>query len=688
MKIRTLYIRLAILTLVFMISLSFLTLELLDVQVARGAELREESERKVVRTVTVKASRGEIYDRYGRPLVVNRMSFSVRFDYMTWDKTRQNDVILRISELLSAHDKAYTDTLPISGVPFAYLYDPSAESSDRTRMEKFLKANGWEESLTPVQAMEKLREKYGIDPACTDAQARTVAGVRYDMDRRNFSSDNPFTIGSDVDMETVSVLAEYHSDYPGVVTDVDATREYATTYAAHILGRVGQIYKEEYEAYKEQGYPMNAIVGKDGMEKALESYLRGVDGKNVVETNLSGKTTGILSSEPAEAGANCYLTIDIRLQEATERALAEHIERIKTEGAARSDGVGADAQGGAAVVIDVNSGEVLAMASYPSFNLATFSVDYNTLLKDALKPMFNRAIAGEYPPGSVFKMVTATAALQEDIIEPDTEIEDKGIYTFYAPNYTPACWIYNEYGTTHGLLNVSGAIENSCNYFFFEVGRLLGITKLNDYSKRFGLGELTDIELGGESAGVLAGPAERRERDEQWYAGDTLQAAIGQSDNLFTPLQLANYVATVVNGGTRYQPHLLKTVMSNDLSSVVFEQKAVALDTIGYTQENLQAVLDGMRKVTEEDGTASKVFSDYPISVGGKTGSAQLGSGTANGVFVLAAPFEDPEIAIVVVVEHGGSGNNVAWIARDILTAYFEGKTSIEGVTAEGSLLR
>jgi len=663
MEPKKLYLRLAIVVLSFLAAISLISLKLLDIQVVNGTETRQEAERTVIRTETVEAARGEIFDRNGVKLVANETAFEVQFDYFLWDKAVQNEVILDTLALLGDYEITYSDTLPISKPPYRFTY--TVDSAEETRMQTLLKENDWDLELTAAEVMEKLCEKYEIAQPVSSNEARTLVGVRYDMARRGFSSVNPFTLASDVPLELVTVLEEQSARLPGVTVEVGSVRTYETTYAAHILGRTGTIYKEDYEDYKEKGYPMDAIVGRDGMEKALEPYLRGTDGSITTEVNLSGKIVDIKEHTAAVSGNDCYLTIDIALQEATEDSLARHIARIAAESEAAGEPV--EVEGGAAVAVDVHSGEVLALASYPTYNLATFSKDYNALLNNELRPMINRAIATPYAPGSVFKMATATAALQSGVITPDTTITDEGVYRYYAPDYLYRCWYYTDYGMTHGTINVVGALKESCNYFFYEVGRLMGIKTLNEYTSLFGLGQKTGIELAGESMGVMAGPMLREEQGLKWYAGDTLIASIGQSDNLFTPIQLANYVATIANGGTRYETHLLKTVQSGN--TVVSEKLPNVMAEIGYTEENLAAVHAGMLEVTE-DGTASKVFADYPVSVLGKTGSAQVGGGKANGVFVLAAPAEDPQIAIAVVVEHAGSGNTVAWIARDMLDAY------------------
>ncbi len=621
--------RILIVISVFLLSASLITAKLFDIQIVNGVWTPDED--ITLRTVTVKGARGEIFDRNGVKLVSNEPKFSVVFDGYMWSEENQNEIILKTLDLLS-----------LFGI-------------------------GYETSLTDESETENLISRYEIPENMSGYDALRVIGVRYDMERRNFSKLNPFTLASDVPMDAVVILSEQGSEYPGVTVEVTSERCVKTPYAAHILGRTGPIYKENYEKYKQLGYPMDATVGIDGMEKVLEEYLKGDNGKMTVLQDLSGKTVGIREKEPALSGADCYLTIDIKLQEAAEKSLASNIERIRE--LSESEGEAAEVEGGAAVVIEVGTGDILACASYPTFDLSTFSADYSNLLSDPLHPMLNRAIQGLYAPGSVFKMVTATAALQEGIIAPDTKIYDEGVYRYYAPDYLYRCWYYKDHGKSHGDINVSEALAESCNYFFYETARLLGIGKLNEYTSLFGLGEKTGIELPGESKGVVAGPKVRRGKGLNWYQGETLTASIGQSDNQFTPIQLANYMATIASGGVRYNAHLTDKIVRG--GGVIYEPNNEPVSAIGYEKENFDAIIDGMKKVTE-DGTAGHVFKDFPVSVMGKTGSAQLGEGSANGVFVLAAPADDPQIAVAVVVEHAGSGNNVAWIARDIVSEYFQ----------------
>ena len=339
------------------------------------------------------------------------------------------------------------------------------------------------------------------------------------------------------------------------------------------------------------------------------------------------------------------------------------------------------------MVLDVKGAEVLTAASYPTFDLANYASELAEKGDDPLHPFLNRAFQGAYPPGSTFKMLTAIAGLEEKIITPTTLIRDEGQYNYYGPN-GPKCWIFRQYGSRHGLINVSKAIEVSCNYFMFEVGRQLGIEKLDEYAARFGLGEKTGIELA-ESSGVMASPAYTESLGGTWYEGNTLSVAIGQESSQFTPLQLANYIATLVNGGTRNAVHLLKEVKSSDFSQVLQSYEPQVLDTIEIEDQNLKAVKAGMLALTTNNSSVRQYFQSLPFQAGAKTGSAQVtGQNESNAVFVCFAPYDDPEIAVAIAVEHGGSGSELASMAADVLRYYFSSQETRDEIPVENPLIR
>lgn len=681
---------------------------LYDLQYVHGADYLAQSRRKIAKTETVEASRGEILDRYGRVLVTNSESYNVSLD--TSFMKDVNATLTKLLDICRTEGVTWTDTLPISlEAPFVFTFD-TASSGAISNLYALAESLKWTDTLPDREEadsiraaaqegqgvsypsadafLDKLRTYYEIDPLLPDSEARALMGVRYELTLRSREiTYNAYVFAQDVDMSFIVTVKE--TDLPGVNIDTTSVREYKTSYAAHLLGRVGLMSPDEWtNTYRALDYPYNASVGKEGVELAFESYLHGTPGKRNIETNDQGKVVSgddnwVVDQATGEVqapdpGDNVILTLDIKLQEAVERALATGIEGLKSE----------DTQGGAAVVIDVRDGGVLAMASYPTFDLTTYTQNYNTLLSDPLNPLLNRATRQVYPPGSTFKMVTAIGALEEGIIEPDTEILDTGRYLYY-DDYQPQCWIYRDSGgwRTHEEENVSDAIMDSCNVFIFDAGRRLGISLLEQYAAAFGLGESTGIELS-EATGWMDGPEYTESHGQTWYEGNTLPAAIGQGNSRFTPLQLANYVATLANGGTHYSAHLLKEVKSNDYSQVVERYEPQVLNQLDIEPENLAAVTEGMLRVTTE-GSAKTYFADLGVQVAAKTGSAQVSSATeSNALFVAFAPYEDPEIALAIVVEKGGSGSTLANIAAEILEYYFSAGSGMETVTPENTLLR
>ncbi len=461
-------------------------------------------------------------------------------------------------------------------------------------------------------------------------------------------------------------------DFPGVEVEIEPVRVYAEgNTAAHLLGRTGIIYAEEYQELKEKGYGMNDIIGKDGLEKVLESYLKGTNGYKNVSMTKNGGVTEILQSQAVQPGNYAKLTLDMELQKAMEEALERNILKAVDRNGA-----------GGAIAIVPDTGEVLAMASYPSYNLETFDEDYEKLVQAKSKPLFNRVLNGTYSPGSTFKPLTAIAGLETGVIEPNTYIVDKGKYTYF-DTYQPTCLIYSSTGATHGTIEVAEALGVSCNYFFYEVGRLVGIDKLNEYAKDFGLGEATGIELG-ESKGLMANPEHREEMGAQWYPGDVIQTAIGQSDTLFTPAQLANYIATVLNKGTRYRLHLIDEIVDYDTHEVVLKKEPEVVGKNTIEDATFEKVIQGMRQVVTY-GTAKAAFLDADYKAAGKTGTAEVPDGADNVLFVGFAPYENPEIVVAVVIEHGAQSFYAAQVAREIFDAYMELKEIRENPTSAAS---
>ena len=631
---------------------------LYDAQILHGGENRAKSISSNAASETVTASRGIITDRNGKVLVSNRLAYTLVFDRSGFDDDAAlNAAILRLVQLCEETGTGWNDTLPIGRVGNFLRYSNARSET----FDKFIEKNDLTSGASGRQLLSELRELYHVDESLSEREARLIVGVRYELHSRN-----SYTFAEDVSTEVLSLITD--GRYEGVTIRTASARVYNTALAAHILGTIGPIWQEEwsssedtgYVGYADKGYSMNDLVGKDGVEKAFESYLRGMDGRRLITTDETGKITGELYTREPQPGGTVALTLDIDLQADVEAALAETISGMIDKDS--------NERGGAAAVVSVGTGEVLALASYPTYDLSTFNEDYDELVNDQRLPMFNRATQGIYAPGSTFKMVTAVAALESGIITPSSIIQDRGIYTYYK-DPQPMCWIYSQTGSTHGRINVSQAITDSCNYFFYEVGRLTGIRTLDSYASQFGLGQSTGIEIG-DSSGVLASPEWAESHDQEWTDGQTITAAIGQSYNLFTPLQLANYVATLVGGGDHYQAHLLKNVKAYDNSRLLYMYGDKPMNTVEISDSTLSAVTKGMHELTVS-GSVAYAFENCVVSAGAKTGSAQVGTDIANGVFVAYAPYENPEIAVAIVIEKGGSGAALANTAVEIINSWF-----------------
>lgn len=669
---------------------------LFDLQVVNGSYYLEQSTRKIAVTEPVQAARGEILDRYGRLLVSNRAAYQVTVDTrLMGDEKERNETVLKLLEICREQAVEWNDNLPITRTaPFRFTVESPFENTTTaedgtvsnsptslSRLITALRLRQLDKDSTADEVVSALRDWFEVEESVSENEGRELVGVLYELALR--SKDvvrSNYVLCQGVDINFITAVKERHM--AGVKIDTVTVREYNTKYASHILGRVGAI--QNWDNYKDKGYSMSDTVGISGVELAFEEILRGGPGTKDIELNQSGKVvseswhTDPETGEPAlpQPGDNLMLTLDIRLQEVAEEALKRHIP-----------GMSEESQAGACVVTDM-SGGVLACASYPSYDLSTYNRDYNALAADPLKPFFNRALQGLYAPGSTFKMAVAAGALEEGKITTTEKILDTGRYTHYDRiQDQPMCWYFRQYGGTHGYENVSEAIRDSCNVFFYETGLRLGIRKIDEYASLFGLGEKTGLELF-EEAGEIAGPETSKKHDQTWYEGDTMYAAIGQGNTQVTPIQLCNYVATLVNGGSHYPTHLKKTVKSSDFSQVVEEYVPVAKDEIHLDENNLAAVKKGMGMVTGE-GSAARYFRDLPVKVGAKTGTAQVSRNSeAHAILVAFAPYEDPEIAISIVVEHGGSGTLVSAIAADIIDYYFSARDTMDAPPVENTLVR
>ena len=681
---------------------------LYQVQIVEGTERYNSATAITKDTRVVTAARGNILDRYGRLLVSNKECYNLVIDSTKlFANDDPNEVILELIEMVRGFGDSYTDDLPITETPpFEYT---DMTDIQRTMLEAYFKDKasdfkeaGLPESPSAVELMSYMRTRYDISNDYSAEEMRMIAGLRYSINVRYAVNTGEYVFVQDASMKLISSIME--NKLNGIEVKRSFTRQYHTENAAHILGYVGLMTQEEYEKYSLLDYANDAMVGKDGAENAFEQYLHGQDGEVEETRNASGTILSTVYTKEPEPGDNIYLTLDINLQEAVERVLNAGVnalirtrENEKAEQTAQGLWTFEDGKyeitGAAAVVVNVKTGEPLAIASWPTYDVSTIIENYTELMTAENTPLFNRALMGAYAPGSTFKPCVAIAALTSDKVDLDTstEIKCEGVFTKYAADgYAPECWIWSQ-GYTHPRENVTTAIRDSCNYFFYTIGHDLGIDTMGEYAHKFGLGVSTGIELV-ETTGNMSNEANHMDyAGSEWRIGDTMQAAIGQSDSVFTPLQLAEYCATVANSGTRYSASILKSVRSYDYSEKIYERENEVLSTVETAQYNWDAVHEGMKEVINSplNETNYLNFYDCAVTVAGKTGTAQKGEGIKNdALFICYAPYDDPEIAVAVVVERGHAGASVGFIARQIVDVYLNIRSYSNTSEQEMALLK
>ena len=683
---------------------------LYKLQIVEGNSYYEESLNSRSSTETVTAARGSILDRYGRTLVTNRTCNNLIIDTAelfpdSTDETnaRANEIILQVCRLLEEYGDEYIDELPITKEsPFEFT---AMTSVQRERLNAWIDAKsdyGVDRNSTAVEIMAAMRARYKIDNNYSGKDARTIAGIRYEINVRYDINTSDYIFAEDVSMELITHLLE--SSLPGFEVTTSYVREYNTSYAAHILGYTNVMSTDEYKYYGKKGYPLNARVGKDGVEYVFEEYLHGVDGTALVNRTTDGIVTNTVYTKVPEPGNNVYITLDIGLQEAAENALSSFItstnlERVQQNEEVEMYGVSNDGEhdkiqelitGGAVVAVDIATGEPLAIASWPSYDASRIIQDWDEIVNGENNPLFNRALNGIYAPGSTFKPVTAMAGLCEGRIDTTTTIECEGIFDKYADaGYAPRCWIYGQ--GLHGELTLSEALTYSCNYYFYTVADYLQISLLAKYAKLYGLGESTGIELS-ENVGRMSTDQYTLETEgREMYAGDTLAAGIGQSYSEFNTLQMAEYTAAIANNGYRHSASILKSVRSFDYSENLYDRQTELLSSVEASPWYYDVIHEGMHGVISDPlaGSVYFVFADAPYSAAAKTGTAQRGEDRANnGFFIVYAPYEDPQIAVAVAVEKVGAGATTSQIARQVLDYYFSFMESTVALEGENQLLR
>ncbi len=668
--------RLVALFLTMVVILGLFSVRLFQLQIVDGEAYAQRADAGSKTTIAIAASRGEILDANQIPLVSNRTSYAVTLDYNYFPHgssdeavKQQNDCLLALAALLQERQEAWHDSLPISRQA-PYTFDEERENGVK-RLKDYLRMADY---ATPEQCLAQMVEKFKLENYDADRQ-RILAGIHYEMVTAGFNASTPYTFATDISSTSMYRILEHSTDFPGVDVETVPVREYVGgSTACHIIGTVGPIYAEEYAELKEQGYSYNDILGKSGIESAAEGYLRGTAGKRVLTKNSQGVITSEAQTVAPIPGQTVILSIDSRIQQVAQQALGEKIADMRAHAA---EGKGKDIKSGSVVMLDVKTGGVMVCASWPDYDLSTYSEQYNDLVANPDNPLFNRALYGSFPCGSTFKPGVALAAITEGKITSSTTIDCTFIYDFYAPSYTPKCM------GTHRQSDIVRALQKSCNYYFYEVGRIMN-SSLFSYLSLYGFGQRTGVEIG-ESAGVQQSPEYMKSIGGNWVAGDYLQLAIGQRGS-YTPIQLAAYAMMLANDGVRYKTHFIKAVRSFDsLSDTVIEPQIAAQVT--WSKDAIQGVREGMIAVGKAGGTAAS-FANASYTIACKTGTAQTGlvNSSDHGTFIAYAPVENPEVAIAVVMERGTSAASTA-VARTVLDAYFAGKETGEAPTDFGVLL-
>lgn len=659
-------------TVCIIITLAFFaifTARLVDWQLIHGSEYSELAKRSTSYTVKTDATRGEILDKNGSGLVVNTTRYKIVIDKLYVNEDTLDANLLALINLMDLSGDKWEDTLPIALLGSTFFYKNDADDKiSELLSEDFLNLD---ENTTAPDCFNSLVKRYEIDERLSLKEQRNLVSVHYNMELTGYSNSNPYIFAKDIKRSTVSAVSENTQGVSGIDVQTYLVRTAQDAcLAPHILGALGSITEEEYDDLKdgEKTYSLTDNVGKFGIELAFENQLKGEGGMKIIKRNSDGTIVDTVETIDSKPGNTVYLTLDKKLQGTAVKSLAENVKAAKEQGAAEKQssgksGFGEDCETGAAVMLSVKDFSVLAAASYPTYDLNKYSEYGNYYVKlseNKNSPMYNRISVGSFACGSVYKPCVACAALEEKTISTDTEIFCKQEYDYY-PSNVVHCMHY------HGDLNVTGAIAQSCNYFFAETGRRLGIETMYLYSEKFGLGEYTGIEIE-ESKGTLAG------RDStNWMPGNTVQAAIGQSDNAFTPLQLATYAATLANDGTRLKTHVVSKITDYERKNNVQDySRPVVVDNCAVSQKNLEIVQKSMLEVTQnQDGTAHSMFGDYKVKVAAKTGTAE-NAGSDHTTFICYAPYDKPEVAVAVVIEHGAKGRYSMQVAKDLLDGYFK----------------
>lgn len=650
-------------------------LRLIFLQLVNGDDFKSQATNTTDYKFTVTAARGDIVDSRGERIATSVTGYNVVLNKLLMGDEDLDGMLQKIVELLRANGESWNDTLLISQPDAGGNYTFTAEEGS-TRDQKALAAMkdnlGLQQYATANDVMEKLVEDYDLASYPLSWQ-RTLGGIHYEMQLQAFSNVNNFIMAENVSEATVATIKEHSLSLPGVEIVETSTRSYEqSTVLPHVLGRVGKITAEKWKVtdengqttypLREKGYNMNDIIGISGLESAYEDELRGKDGVETITRNSDGVIVDTALTTVPEPGHTVQLTIDSRFQKAVDKALAENIDminRVYNTGSMK-------AAAGAAVVLDVKDGSVLAASNYPSFDQNLYATQYSEYSADESLPLFNRALQGLYTPGSTFKPAVAIAALDTGLINRYSTVNCTRVYTYYK-DYRPKC---TQHGHGNGPIDVVNAIKWSCNIFFYDVGRRLTSDVYDAYAYKLGLGQRTGVEVS-EATGHLT-----TKNDSNYMESLDIQAAIGQGNTVVTPVQLATYAATIANRGTRYRTHFVKAILDSNTGEVLQETQPEVMDVIEDKGETFDLIQQGMIGVSQ----TISALANYPYTIACKTGTPQRSEGYyvgstykhyTNTTMIAYGPAEDPQIAIGIVVEYGGGGARAGNLMADIFNAYF-----------------
>ena len=647
-------------------------LRLIFLQLVKGESFKAQATNTTDYKFTVTAARGDIVDSRGERIATSVTGYNVVLNKLLMGDEDLDGMLQKIVELLRENGESWNDTLLIGQPDAAGNYTFTAEqgsAKDQKALSAMKENLGLQQYATANDVMEKLVEDYSLSDVSPEWQ-RVLGGIHYEMQLQAFSNVNNFIMAENVSEKTVATIKEHSLSLPGVEIVETSTRSYEqSAVLPHVLGRVGKITAEKWKVtdengqvtypLREKGYNMNDIIGISGLESAYEDELRGKDGVETITRNSDGVIVNTALTTVPEPGHTVQLTVDSSFQKAVDKALAENIDMIN-----RVYNTGnMKAAAGAAVVLDVKDGGVLAASNYPSFDQNLYATQYSEYSSDASLPLFNRALQGLYTPGSTFKPAVAVAALDSGLINQHSTVFCNGVYTYYK-GYSPRCTRHGHSGN----IDVVTAIKWSCNIFFYDVGRRLTSDVYDAYAYKLGLGQRTGVEVS-EALGHLT-----TKNDSNYIDSLDVQAAIGQGNTVVTPIQLATYAAALANNGVRYRTHFVKAILDSNTGEVLKETQPEIMDVIEATGDTFELVRQGMKQVPS---TITGKIGSYPYAIACKTGTPQRsetyapGKHYLNAMMIAYLPADDPQIAIGITIEYGGYGARTGDLVVDIANAYF-----------------